>query len=121
MSWGVVAELDQPDGEGREASQGGGGERHAVVGADAVGETVLLEELGEVLLGQFKGDGRAGVDAQDEAGGEIGDGEGEAVVGVPEAELALVVGGPIVVGAVGDGLGGTWMSATEAAPGADEA
>jgi len=117
---GVDAELDEPDGEGGETSQGAGGEGDAVVGADAVGQTELLEEPGEVHLGELKGDGRVGVDAEEEAGGEIADGEGEAVGAVSEAELTLVIGGPDVVGALGRGLGTAWVSATEAAPGAGE-
>jgi hypothetical protein len=61
---GVDAELDEPDGEGGETSQGAGGEGDAVVGADAVGQAEPLEQAGEVLLGEFKGDGWVGVDAE---------------------------------------------------------
>src|SRR3972149_6010477 len=51
----------------------------------------------------------------------MGNGEREAVLAVLEAELALVVGRPNVVGALGDGLGTAWVSAAEAASGTGEA
>src|SRR3989337_2691523 len=75
----------------------------------------LLEEPGEVALGLLQGDLRVGVDAEEKAGSQVGDGEGEAVGTIAEAELALVVGGPDVVGSGRDGLGaaggGTGMGA----------
>jgi hypothetical protein len=118
---GVDAELDEPDGEGGEASEGGGGERDAVVGADAMGKAELLEEPGEVLLGLVEGDFGVGVDAQDEPGGEVGDSEGEAIGAISEAELTFVVSGPNVVGLLRGGLGAAGVSPTIAAPRADEA
>src|SRR3989304_1640506 len=44
-----------------------------------------------------------------------------AVLAVLEAELALVVGSPDVVGALGRALGTAWVSAAEAALGAGKA
>jgi len=118
---GVDAELDEPDGEGGEASQCTGGEGDAVVGANAMGEAVLEEEPGEVLLGLMQGDFGVGVDAEDEAGSQVGDGERETVGGIAEAELALVIGRPDVVGSMGRGLGAARMGAAIAAPGPNEA
>ena len=62
-----------------------------------------------------------GVDAEEVAGSQIADGEGEAVGSVLEAELALVVGGPDVVGALRDGLGAPGVSASMATPRPNEA
>src|SRR3990172_3654309 len=80
----------------------------------------LLEEPGEVALGLLQGDLRVGVDAEEKAGSQVGDGEGEAVGTIAEAELALVVGGPDVVGSVRDGLGAAGVSTAMAAPGSNE-
>jgi hypothetical protein len=118
---GEDAELDEPDGEGGEAGQGGRGEGDAVVGADAEGKAELLEEPGEVALGPLEGDLGVSIDAQEEAGGEVGDGEGEAVGAVAEAELALVVGGPDIVGGMGRRGRAAGVSAAEATSGANEA
>jgi hypothetical protein len=111
---GIDAKLDEPDGESGKASQGTGGEGDAIVGADAVGQAKLVEEPGEVLLGELEGDGGVGVHPEQVAGGQIADRERKAVMAIPEAELALVVGGPDVVGPHRDGLGTTGVSAAEA-------
>jgi len=52
---GEYAEADPPDGEGGEAAEGVGGEGGTVVGADALGETVLAEETLEDRFGAFDG------------------------------------------------------------------
>ena len=74
-----------------------------------------------MYLGLFEGDSRVGVDAEDEAGSQIGNGEREAVLAVLEAELAFVVGGPDVVRLLGDGLWAAGVGAAVAAPGPDQA
>ncbi|HLE05364.1 MAG TPA: hypothetical protein VI729_12235 [Anaerolineales bacterium] len=74
-----------------------------------------------MLLGLLKGDGRVGVDPEQVAGGQVADGERETVPAVFEAELSLVVGGPDVVGAVGDGLGTPGVSAAIATSRPNEA
>jgi hypothetical protein len=118
---GVDAELDEPDGKGGETGKGAGGEGDTVVGADAIRQPVLLKKHCEVLLGPLEGDGWVGIDAEEKPRSEIADREWEAVLTVLEAELALVVGRPDVVGAVRNGLGAAWVGAAEAALGAGQA
>ena len=48
---GQDAELDPPDRELRQSTQRHGGERHAVIGADAVRQPELVEESVEDLPG----------------------------------------------------------------------
>ena len=93
------AEPEPPDrelGEVEEAVRAG--ERHAIVGADRLGQAALLEELleggdGEVFAGRFKR-----LAEQQIARGVVGDGQRIAVPAVAELELALEVGAPEVVG-----------------------
>lgn len=78
------------------------GERYAVVRANAAGQPVLLEQTlkdgeGVLLFGAFQT-----LAADQETGGEVGDGQGVTVLLVPHHELTLVVGAPQFVGRGGD-------------------
>ena len=117
---GVDAQLDEPHRQLGEPCQGAGGEGRAIVGADAVGEPVGLKEAPEVLDGPLEGDGRVSVDAKNVAGGQIANRQREAVLSVLQSELALVVRGPDVVGALRNALGTPRVSAPIPAPGVNQ-
>jgi hypothetical protein len=53
-----------------------------VIGSDAIGDPVGVQKGGKVLKRALQRDRRGSIAAQDEAGGEIADGEREAVVTV---------------------------------------
>lgn len=53
--FGIDAESHPPNGEAAESSDGGGGERNSVVGADDLRETEVFEEVAEHGLARVTG------------------------------------------------------------------
>jgi len=102
---GEDPEPDPPDGEPRETPDGGGREGSSVVGADPSGQTVLAEEALEDGLGELVSRREEPADVEQVPGESVRDGEGIALDAVSGLEVALVVGGPDVVGR-GDGRDG---------------
>jgi hypothetical protein len=93
------AQAQPPDGELGEVEQGvGGGEGDAVVGAYGGGQAALGEEVIEGGDGGVLADRGESLAEEEEAGGVVGDGERVAILAVAEAELALDVDAPEVVG-----------------------
>src|SRR4029077_5423118 len=89
------AEPEPPDGQPAQIEQGiGGGERDAIVGADAGWQAALLEQAFEGRKSQVFPRGLERLAEQQIARGVIGDGEGIAVGLVAELELTLVIGAP---------------------------
>ncbi len=106
-----------PGGKGGEASEGVGGERDAVVGADPVGQAIFFKEAGEDGFCAGNSRGMKALAADDVAADVIGDGEGEAIDTVAGLELPLEISTPEVVGSE-DGIGGfAGMANAAAAPG----
>jgi len=111
---GEDAELDEPDGEAREAAEGVGGEGGAVVGTDVPGQAEFPEkpgEDGEDADGLHVG---AAAAVEDEARVHVLDGERVAELAVAGGKLPFEVCGPGVVGLGGEGVGPTWMPAPDA-------
>ncbi len=79
----------------------GGGERHAVVGADGGGQAEILEDALEDGEGVALLRRRQGLALQQIAAGKVGDGERVAVAAIGEHELALVIRAPQGIGLVG--------------------
>lgn len=101
---GPNAEADPPDRERGEAAQRAGhAERDAVVGADHARQPMLLETALALHLGRRARGAREAGDGEDVAQVEIGEGEGITVRAGGEAELALEVRRPDIVGHVGRG------------------
>ena len=101
------AEAEPPDREPGEVEEGiGAGEGDAVVGADGLWQSALTKEAVEGGECEVLPGGLEGFAEQQEAGGLVGDGEGIAVAAVAEAELALEVYAPQVVGGSCRGEGG---------------
>jgi hypothetical protein len=100
---GSDAEPDPPDGELGEASEGGGGEGMTVVGADALGEAELAEEVAEAANGGLKIEAEHAAALEEEAGVAVLNGERKAEATVAGAKLALEVGAPGGVGLLGKG------------------
>ena len=96
------AELDEPDGELRQAAEGGAGERRAVVGADDEGESILAEGALEDGTDLAEGGAEQRLTGEQVAGAGVLDGEGVDADAVAGADPALEVGAPAVVGV--DGL-----------------
>jgi hypothetical protein len=111
--WGD-AELDPPDGELREATDGGRGEGVAVVGSDTLGETKLAKEVTEAAEGGVEIETEHAAALVKEAGVAVLDGEGKAEVTVAGAELTLEVGGPGPVGLLEEGERAAGVSASAA-------
>src|SRR5207244_335935 len=88
---GQDAEADPPDRERREAPERLGGKGDAVIGADAPGQAVLLEEgLEDGASFDQRGAGEC-LTRQEQAAIAVGDCEREAVLPVAQLELTLVV------------------------------
>jgi hypothetical protein len=105
------AEADEPDGELGESAKSVGSERGAVIGADPLGEAELTEEALEHLSGENElGSGEAAA-VQEETRVHVLYGEGIAEGTISEAELALEVERPGLVGFSGKGLGAAGMPA----------
>ena len=102
---GEDPEPDPPDGEPRETPDGGGREGGSVVGADPSGQSVLAEEALEDGLCELVSRREEPADVEQVTREPIRDGKGVAVDAVPGLKVALVVGGPDLVGR-GDGRGG---------------
>ena len=108
------AEPNEPDGELGETAESVGSEGSAVIGADPLGEAELTEEALEHLSGgEELGSGEAAA-VEEEPGVHVLYGEGIAEGAVSEAELALEVERPGLVGFGGKGLGPAGMPAAEA-------
>ena len=110
---GQDLELDEPDGEPGEASEGVGGEGSAIVGSDAVGKPELAEEPSEHRDYAIDGDIRAAVAGEQEARVHVLDGERVAEVTIAGRELALEVRAPALVGRIGRGVGPTGVPASD--------
>jgi len=112
--FGRNAERDPPDGELREARNGGGSEGRAVVGADSAREAELAEEMPETAHRCMNFGGEQGAAFEEEPGVAVLDGEREAELAVLGTELAFEVRGPGAVGLGKDGNGRTGMLAATA-------
>ena len=100
---GLDAERDPPDGEPGEAGDRPGSERVAVVGTDALGETVLPEDPAETTHRSLRIESEHALAGEQEAGVSVLHGEREAELTVTGSELALEVSGPGTVGLWWDG------------------
>ena len=96
------AELDEPDGELRQAAEGGAGEGRPVVGADDKRESVFAEGALEDGTDLVEGGTEQRLTGEQVAGTGVLDGEGVDADAVAGADPALEVGAPAVVGM--DGL-----------------
>jgi len=112
---GGDAEGDPPHGELGEASDGGGGEGMAVVGADPLGEAQLPEQMFEAPDGGLEIEPEHASAVQEEAGVAVLDREREAEAAVSGPELTFEVGAPGGVGFVHGPHG--WPRMGAAAPG----
>ena len=98
------AEAEPPDGQlAQPVQRVRGGEGHAVVRADGVGEPVLLKRALEDGEGVAFLGGRERLAREQIAAGEVGDRQRIAVPPVAEQELAFVVGAPEAIGGRGPG------------------
>src|SRR5262249_29093270 len=119
---GVDAEANPPDGQAGQAAQGGGGEGHAVVGADDAWQAVLVKQPAEHGLAAGGFGGGQTLAGEQVAAEAVDDGEGVAVETVAGLEVTLEVGGPDVVGGEHGSQGPARMTGTgTAAPPGDEA
>ena len=116
------AQLDPPDREFGQAADGLGGEGHALVGADGLGQAELGEDALEHGQGPFLAHRGQAVAAQQKAAVGVGDGERIAVLPILGGELAFEVGAPDLVGSLrlewrgsgvlpgsGPPFGGAWL------------
>jgi hypothetical protein len=78
--------------------EGVGGERHTVVGADALWQAEFFEYMCEDMLGLLHTGGGEGFAPEQEAAVVIGDGQRIAVAAVPSLEVPFEVGTPHLVG-----------------------
>src|SRR6266436_1831344 len=92
------AEADPPRRELRQASQRGGGERHAVIGANPLGQPILFEQPREDRFGLVDGRRRQRLTTEEIAAEPVRHGQRITVSPIARPELALVVGTPEVVG-----------------------
>jgi hypothetical protein len=90
--------------------QGGGGEGHAVVGADALRQPEFFEDAGEDGFGELHGGGVEALAGEQEAGIAIGDGQWITVTAIPGFELTFEVGGPQLVRRMAQGCGFAGMA-----------
>jgi hypothetical protein len=95
---GEDTQEDPLGGELGEPAQGVGGKGHTVVGADALGQTVLFEQAGEYWLGLGHTGRREGLTAEEKAAVAIGHGERITIEPVARFEVALEIGAPDIVG-----------------------
>src|SRR5690242_7062790 len=112
------AETQPPHGELAQPEQGlTAGERYAVVGANSLGHAEVAEHaLEDCERIAFLGAGQR-LAAEQEAGGEVGNGQRVAVATIGEHELAFVVGAPQIVRSQGPRQrGARGLVATFAAP-----
>jgi hypothetical protein len=80
-------------------------ERHAIIGADGLGQAVLLEDGLEHLESVgFPGSGER-LAGEEVTAGEVGDRERIAIATIGEHEFAFVVGAPQIIGLTGKGKG----------------
>lgn len=113
---GEDPQANPPDGKPREAPDGGGREWRSVVGADDLGEPVLPEEALEGRLGELVGRRQKRADVEQVAGEAVRDGQRIAIEAVSGLEVALVVGGPDLVGGGHRRCGPSWVIETPALP-----
>src|SRR5438034_6804330 len=92
------AEPDPPDGEGGQAAEGIRRERGPVIGADPLGQPVVVEEALEYGAGQLDRRMQETLAAEEKARGPVLDRQGIAINPIAGFELPLVVDGPNVVG-----------------------
>ena len=111
---GRDAEGDPPDGELREARDGGGSEGWTVVATDAARQTEGAEEVPETAHGCLNFGGEQGAAFEEEPGVAVLDGEREAELAVLGAELALEIRGPGAIRLGQDRDGRTGMLAAAA-------
>jgi hypothetical protein len=81
-----------------------------VVGADALGQTELVEQAGEHWLGLGHTGRREGLASEQEATVAIGDGQWIAVAAITSLEEAFVVGAPHLIGGIYVARGSARMS-----------
>ena len=91
------AEPDPPGRQWRQPRQRDGGERHAVVGADAFGQAELAKDFGKDGLGVGAGGRQQPLAGEQVAREAIGDRQRVAVEAVFGLELALEVGAPDLI------------------------
>jgi hypothetical protein len=86
--------------------EGVGGERHTVVGADALWQAEFFEYMCEDMLGLLHTGGGEGFAPEQEAAVAISDGQRIAVAAVTGLEVSCDVGAPHIIGGthVADGF-----------------
>src|SRR6202008_4231533 len=94
----INPEPDPPDAQLRQASQRARGEGHAIIGAENLRQTILLEEPGEHRPTLHRGRAAEAATAEQVAAIAILHGEREAVATITEAKLPFVVRSPDDVG-----------------------
>jgi hypothetical protein len=92
--FGCNAEGDPPDGELGEAAPRSGSEGNAIVGADALRQTELTEEMPETAQGYLKIKAQHAAAFEQEARVAVLHGEGKAELSVASPEFAFEVSGP---------------------------
>ncbi len=108
------AQADPPCGQPGEPGQGVGGERHAIVRADTLGQAACFEHAREDWFGLRDARRRQGLAAEENAAVTIGDGQRIAVAAVASLEVSFAVRTSHVVGRI-HGTGGCARMPNDAA------
>jgi hypothetical protein len=94
----VNAQANPPNGEPAQSADGSRGKRHAVVGANNLGETVFFEESTKYRLCAYMSRGMQPPAPQDKSRATVGGSQRVAVQSITSLELTFKVDTPGVVG-----------------------